>query len=95
MSVTTSHGRLPVPPWLFATLLRDWSARSRPPLRTAPGLAPGFHVMTDEAVEQVILDEAGRSIRWVIRRAAIVSVARLSQPHWQWIRPEVAALPMA
>jgi hypothetical protein len=31
--------------------------------------------MTDEAVEQVILDEAGRSIHWVIRRAGIVSVA--------------------
>jgi hypothetical protein len=48
--------------------VRDWFARSQPPLRTALGLALGFHGMTDEAVEQVILDGACRSIRWAIRR---------------------------
>jgi hypothetical protein len=47
--------------------LRDWFGRSEPPLRTALGLALGFHGLADEAVERILLDEVGQSIRWVIR----------------------------
>jgi hypothetical protein len=46
--------------------LRDWFSRSEPPLRTALGLALGFHGLADEAVERIIVDEVGQSIRWAI-----------------------------
>jgi hypothetical protein len=46
--------------------LRDWFGRSEPPLRTGLGLALGFHGLADEAVKQIIVDEVGQSIRWVI-----------------------------
>ncbi|MGN6795409.1 MAG: hypothetical protein ACTHJW_23715, partial [Streptosporangiaceae bacterium] len=47
--------------------LRDWFGRSGASLRTALGLALGFHGMADEVVEQIILDEVGQSICWVRR----------------------------
>src|SRR5260370_22199773 len=46
--------------------LRDWFGRSEPPLRTGLGLALGFHGLADEAVKQIIVDEVGQSIRWVV-----------------------------
>jgi hypothetical protein len=53
--------------------LRDWFARSEPPLRTALGLALGFHGLADAAVERIILDEVGQSIRWAIRSGGLVA----------------------
>jgi hypothetical protein len=53
--------------------LRDWFGRSEPPLRTALGLALGFHGLADEAVERIILDEVGQSIGWAIRSGGLVA----------------------
>jgi hypothetical protein len=44
--------------------LRGWFGTSQPALRTALGLALGFHGLADEAVERIITDEVGQSIRW-------------------------------
>jgi hypothetical protein len=52
--------------------LRDWFATSEPPLRTALGLALGFHGQADDAVEQIILEEVGQSIRLAVRRGGLV-----------------------
>lgn len=60
--------------------LRDWFSRSEPPLRIALGLALGFHGLTDEAVEQIILDEVGQSIRWVIRSGGLVGFVPNDSP---------------
>lgn len=46
--------------------LCDWFDRSEPPLRTALGLALGFHGSVSEAVERIIQDQVGQSIRWAI-----------------------------
>jgi hypothetical protein len=54
--------------------LRDWFGRSEPPLRTGLGLALGFHGMADEAVEQIIVDEVGQSIRWAKRSGGLVAL---------------------
>lgn len=53
--------------------LRGWFGRSEPPLRTALGLALGFHGVADEAVERIIADEVGKSIRWAIRSDGLVA----------------------
>lgn len=60
--------------------LRDWFDRSEPPLQTALGLALGFHGLADDAVEQVIVDEVGQSIRWVIRRRGLVAFVPNDSP---------------
>ena len=53
--------------------LRDWFGRSKLPLRTALGLALGFDGLADEAVEQIVLGEAGQSIRWAVRSRGLVA----------------------
>lgn len=53
--------------------LADWFSRSEPPLRTALGLALGFHGLADEAVERIISDEVGQSIRWVVRSGGLIA----------------------
>jgi hypothetical protein len=61
--------------------LRDWFGRSEPPLRTALGLALGFHGLDDEAVEQIIADEVGQSIRWAtIRSGGLIEFAPNDSP---------------
>jgi hypothetical protein len=60
--------------------LRDWFGRSEPPLRAGLGLALGFHGLADEAVEQIILDEVGRSIRWVKRSGGLVALVPNDSP---------------
>jgi hypothetical protein len=60
--------------------LRDWFGSSEPPLRTGLGLALGFHGLADEAVEQIVLDEVGRSIRWVKRRGGLVALIPNDSP---------------
>lgn len=46
--------------------LHEWFGRSQPPLRIALGLALGYHGLADEAVEQIVSDEVGKSIRWAV-----------------------------
>lgn len=54
--------------------LRDWFARSEPPLRTALGLALGFHGLADQAVGRIIMDEVGQSISWAILSGDLVAI---------------------
>jgi hypothetical protein len=60
--------------------LRDWFGRSEPPLRTALGLALGFHGLADQAVERIIADEVGQSISWAILSDDLVAIAWSSGP---------------
>lgn len=70
----------PVEAGAVTSQLRDWFGRSELPLRTALGLALGFHGLADEAVERIVLDEVGQSIRWVIRRSGLVAFASGDSP---------------
>jgi len=60
--------------------LRDWFARSEPTLRKALGLALGFHGLADQAVEQIILDEVGRSICWAFRSDRLIAFVPTDSP---------------
>jgi hypothetical protein len=53
--------------------LADWFGRSEPPLRTGLGLALGLHGLADKAVERIISDEVGQSIRWVVRSGGLIA----------------------
>lgn len=57
----------PVEATAITSQLRDWFGRSEPPLRTALGLALGFHSSADDAVRRIIEDEVSQSISWVVR----------------------------
>jgi len=57
----------------IASQLRDWFGRSEPPLRTALGLALGFHSSADDAVRRIIEDEVSKSISWVVRRDGLIA----------------------
>lgn len=52
--------------------LHDWFDTSEKPLRTALGLALGFHALADEAVEQIVVEEVGQSITWVTRSGGLI-----------------------
>jgi len=60
--------------------LRGWFGTSQPALRAALGLALGFHGLADEAVERIITDEVGQSIRWAIRSAGLVAFVQADSP---------------
>lgn len=60
--------------------LHDWFSRSEPPLRTALGLALGYHGLADEAVQQVILDEVGQSVCWATRSGSLVGFVPNDSP---------------
>jgi hypothetical protein len=64
MALVTVSVAFPAEAAAITVQLRDWFDRSHPPLRTALGLALGFHGSADETVRQLILDEVGQSIRW-------------------------------
>jgi len=65
----------------IAAQLRDWFGRSQPPLRTALGLALGYHGLAhDEAVKQIIMDEVGQSIRWVSRSHGMIAYVPNDSP---------------
>ncbi len=64
----------------ITTQLRGWFGRSEPPLRTALGLALGFHGLADEAVERIILDEVGQSVRWAIRFGGLLAFVPSDSP---------------
>jgi hypothetical protein len=53
--------------------LREWFARSEPPLRAPLGLALGFHTSADEAVRSIIEREVRQSIRWVIHTDEVIA----------------------
>src|SRR5260221_2186325 len=52
--------------------LHDWFDRATPPLRTALGLALGFHGLVDEAVAEIVVDEVGQSNTWVTRSGGLI-----------------------
>jgi len=60
--------------------LRDWFNRSELPLRKALAFALGYHGLTDEAVERIIMDEVGQSVRWAIRRGGLVAFVPNKSP---------------
>jgi hypothetical protein len=57
----------------IASQLGDWFGRSEPQLRTALGLALGFHSSADDAVRRIIEDEVSQSISWVVRRGGLIA----------------------
>jgi hypothetical protein len=62
-----------------------WNHRQAEPRRSggndaALGLALGFHGLADEAVERIILDEVGQSIRWVRRSGRLLAFAPNDSP---------------
>jgi hypothetical protein len=59
--------------------IRDWFARSAPPLRTALGLALAVHGSTDDAVGQVLSDQVDQDAR----RAA--HIRRRRTPGGPWL----------
>jgi hypothetical protein len=69
MALVAVSAAFPAEAAVITGQLRDWFGRSEPPLRTALGLALGFHGLADEAVEQILLDEVGQSICWAIIRS--------------------------
>ena len=60
--------------------LRDWFVRAELPLRAALGLALSFHGLADEAVDQIVLDEVGQSIRWAFRSGGLVAFVPNDSP---------------
>jgi hypothetical protein len=63
----------PVEAAAIAQPLRDWFSRSEPPLRTALGLALGFHTSAGDAVRRIVEDEVRQSIRWVVRGGGLIA----------------------
>lgn len=47
--------------------LRDWFDRSEPPVRTGLGLVLAYHGLADEAIDRIVTDEVGQSLKWAIR----------------------------
>ena len=60
--------------------LRDWFDGSAPPLRTALGLALGYHGQAEKDVEQIIAHEVGQSVRWAVRSGDLVSFGPNESP---------------
>lgn len=60
--------------------LHDWFSRSEPPLRTALGLALGYHGLADEAVQQVVFDEVGQSVCRAVRSGGPVGFVPHDSP---------------
>jgi hypothetical protein len=73
MALVAVSVAFPVEAAAIAPKLRDWFGRSEPPLRTALGLALGFHTPADDAVQRIIEDEVGQSIRWVVRTGGLIA----------------------
>lgn len=55
--------------------LADWFTRSEPPLRAALGLALGLHGLDSEAVDRIISEKVGQSMRWVARSGPLIMSA--------------------
>lgn len=72
MALVAVSVAFPVEAAAIASQLRDWFSRSEPPLRTALGLALGFHSSADDAVRQIVEDEVSQSISWVVRSAGLI-----------------------
>lgn len=49
-----------------------WFGRSEPPLRTALGLALGFHGLADQAAQRIVEDEVAQSVGWVVRAGGLL-----------------------
>jgi hypothetical protein len=75
MALVAVSVAFPVEGAAIAAQLHDWFCRSDPPLRTALGLALGFHTSADDEVRRIVEEEVSRSIRWVVRRGG--RIARL------------------
>jgi hypothetical protein len=69
MALVAVSVAFPVEAAAIASPLRDWFGQSEPPLRTALGLALGFHSSADDAVRRIVEDEVRQSISWVVRRS--------------------------
>jgi hypothetical protein len=68
MALVAVSVAFPVEGAAIAARLHDWFCRSDPPLRTALGLAVGFHTSADDEVTRIVEAEVSQSIRWVVRR---------------------------
>jgi hypothetical protein len=73
MALVAVSVAFPVEAAAIAPKMRDWFGRSEPPLRTALGLALGFHSSADDAVRRIIEDEVRQSISWIVRRGDLIS----------------------
>jgi hypothetical protein len=68
MALVAVSVAFPVEGAAIAEQLHDWFCRSDRPLRTALGLALGFHTAADHEVRRVVEEEVSQSIRWVVGR---------------------------
>ncbi len=80
MALVTVSVAFPAEATAITGQLRDWFGRSEPPLRMALGLALGFHGLADEAVERIVVDEVGQSIRWVSRSGGLIAFVPNDSP---------------
>jgi hypothetical protein len=80
MALVALSVAFPAEATVITAQLRHWFGKSEPPLRTALGLALGFHGLADEAVERIIVDEVGQSIRWVIHSGDLIGFVPNDSP---------------
>jgi hypothetical protein len=73
MALVTLSVAFPVEAAGIVSHLRDWFGRSEPPVRTALGLAVGFHTSADNAVRRIVEDEVCKSLSWVVRSGDLTS----------------------
>jgi hypothetical protein len=73
MALVAVSVAFPVEAAAIAPQLSDWFGRSEPPLRTALGLALGFHTSADDAARRIVEDEVRQSISWVVRTGSLIA----------------------
>lgn len=72
MALVALSAAFPVATAPVAAQLTGWFGRSEPPLRTALGLALGFHGLADQAAQRIIEDEVAQSVGWVVRTGGLL-----------------------
>jgi hypothetical protein len=73
LALTAVSVAFPAEAAMITGRLRGWFGESQPPLRTALGLALGFHGLADEAAQQIISDHVSQSVCWVVRHGGVVA----------------------
>jgi hypothetical protein len=80
LGLTALSVAFPADAGIITARMRDWFTRSEPPLRTALGLALGFHGDHGADVKQTVLDEVGQSLGWVTRSGRRIGYVPADSP---------------